>query len=97
MGTWDHWILWNISSKTGTIEIGEDSVPSAAVQGLNSWGNNLYGGPCPPMGTHRYFFKAYALDKMLDIDVNSDKKILMKEMQGHVLAKGELIGLYKKM
>ena len=92
-GTWDHWIVWNIEP-SATFE--ENRVPGTAVQGKNSWGKNEYGGPCPPSGTHRYFFKVYALDTLLDLSSRSDKKAVEKAMKGHVLAQGELIGLYSR-
>jgi hypothetical protein len=91
MGTWDHWVVWNIPP-TGTV--GEDTAPG--VQGLNSFGKHSYGGPCPPSGTHRYFFKVYALDTLLNIASNSRKKDVEKAMKDHVLAKGELVGLYSR-
>jgi hypothetical protein len=90
--TWDHWIVWNIPPERNKIE--ENTVPG--VQGKNSWKKASYGGPNPPMGTHRYFFKAYALDTDLNIDPGSSKKDLEKSMEKHMLAKGELVGLYKK-
>jgi hypothetical protein len=91
MGTWDHWVVWNIPP---TSMIGENTVPG--VEGLNSFGKHSYGGPCPPSGTHRYFFKVYALDTLLNIPSNSRKKDLEKAMKDHVLAKGELVGLYSR-
>ena len=91
MGTWDHWIVWNIKP-TGVIA--ENTVPG--LQGKNSWKRNDYGGPCPPSGTHRYFFKLYALDTNLDLAAGADKAQVMKAMEGHVLADTQLIGLYKK-
>jgi Raf kinase inhibitor-like YbhB/YbcL family protein len=91
MGTWDHWIVWNIPP-SGKIE--ENSVPG--VEGLNDFRKHSYGGPCPPSGTHRYFFKVYALDTKLNLNANSRKKDLEKAMQGHILAKGELIGRYSR-
>ena len=91
MGTWDHWIVWNISP---TNKIEENSVPG--VQGLNDFRKHSYGGPCPPSGTHRYFFKVYALDTKLDLNQNSRKKEVEKAMKDHILAKGELIGLYSR-
>jgi Raf kinase inhibitor-like YbhB/YbcL family protein len=91
-GTFDHWVVWNIPSST--VRIGEHSVPG--VEGLNSARENIYHGPCPPSGTHRYFFKVYALDTALSLNVNSSKKDVEKAMQGHVLAKGELVGLYRR-
>jgi len=91
MGTWDHWIVWNVPPK---LIIGEDTVPG--VEGLNSFGKHSYGGPCPPSGTHRYFFKVYALDTLLSIASNSRKKDVEKAMRDHVLTKGELVGLYSR-
>jgi len=91
MGTWDHWIVWNISP---TEKIEEMSVPG--TEGLNSFRRHSYGGPCPPFGTHRYFFKVYALDTKLAIQPNSKKNDVEKAMEGHTLAKGEIVGLYKR-
>ena len=92
LGTWNHWIVWNIPPTKNKID--ENSVPG--TQGTNSARKQSYGGPCPPFGTHRYFFKAYALDTKLTLNPNSKKKDLEKAMQGHTLAQGELIGLYKR-
>ena len=90
-GTWDHWVVWNIPP---TNRIEENTV--TGTEGLNTDRQHSYGGPCPPWGTHRYFFKVYALDTLLDLSPNSSKKDVEKAMQGHVLAKGELIGLYRR-
>jgi len=92
MGTWDHWVVWNIPPSSR--EIRENSVPG--VEGINDFRKHSYGGPCPPGGTHRYFFKVYALDATLTLGANSRKKDLEKAMQGHILAKGELIGRYSR-
>ncbi len=89
--TWDHWIVYNIFP---TEMIAENSVPG--LQGKNSWGRNDYGGPCPPSGTHRYFFKLYALDAQLNLKEGAGKKQVEEAMKGHILEKVELIGLYKK-
>ncbi len=89
MGTWDHWVVWNIPPTT---KIEENTVPG--VEGKNSARKNAYDAPCPPWGTHRYFFKVYALDTELDLKPDSHKKDVEKTMEGHVLAKGELIGRY---
>ncbi len=94
MGTWVHWVLWNISPDTG--EIKENSVPAGAQQGFNDFRKHDYGGPCPPSGTHRYFFKLYALDSLLDLSSNAKKGDLEKAMKGHILAQTQLIGLYKR-
>jgi Raf kinase inhibitor-like YbhB/YbcL family protein len=92
MGTWDHWVVWNMPSASK--EIRENSVPG--VEGMNDFRKHSYGGPCPPRGTHRYSFKVYALDTKLNIGASSRKKDLEKAMQGHILAKGELIGRYSR-
>lgn len=94
MGTWVHWVMWNIPSST--VRISENSVPSGAVQGKNSWGKNEYGGPCPPSGVHRYFFKVYALNTMLSLPASSGKKDLEKAMKGHIIGEGQLMGRVKK-
>ncbi len=95
VGTWDHWIMWNIPPET--TEIKEKSVPNGAVQGKNSWGMQRYGGPCPPSGTHRYFFVLYALDATIDLPPISNKRELEYAMQGKVLTRVELIGTYQKL
>ncbi len=89
-GDWVHWVMWNIPL-TG---VKEGSAPG--VQGVNSWGRNEYGGPCPPSGTHHYHFKIYALDTELDLPNSINKYDLEKAMNDHVLAKAELIGLFSK-
>ena len=94
MGAWDHWILWNIPAKID--EIREASVPEGALQGGNGWVRKDYGAPCPPNGTHRYFFKIYALDTKLELNTESNKKDVENAMEGHVIEKAELIGLFKK-
>jgi len=91
MGTWDHWIVWNIPP-TGKIK--ENSVPG--TEGMNDFKKKSYGGPCPPFGTHRYFFKVYALDTKLSLSPGSRKKDVEKSMEGRILARGELIGLYSR-
>jgi Raf kinase inhibitor-like YbhB/YbcL family protein len=91
-GTFDHWIVWNIPASTN--KIAENSVPGK--EGFNSAGQTGYMGPCPPSGTHRYFFKVYALDTELALGIGAKKKDAEKAMQGHVLAKGELMGIYRR-
>jgi Raf kinase inhibitor-like YbhB/YbcL family protein len=93
-GTWVHWVLWNIDP--GTTEIGENSVPSTARQGVNDFRKRSYGGPCPPSGTHRYFFKLYALDTVPDLGQDTTKSALERAMKGHIIAETELIGVYKR-
>lgn len=94
MGTWVHWTVWNIA--TSTSEITENSVPEAAIEGLTDFGKPGWGGPCPPSGTHRYFFKLFALDMTLDLDSSAKIEDLETEMQGRILAQAELIGLYQR-
>ena len=91
MGTWVHWVSFNIPVVS---RIDEDSIPGK--QGINDFGRKGYGGPCPPSGTHRYFFKLYALDNVLDLNEGIKKEALEKAMEGHILDKAELIGIYKK-
>jgi Raf kinase inhibitor-like YbhB/YbcL family protein len=93
-GTWVHWVVWNIPPGIG--EIRDGSVPEGMQQGLNSWNRNSYGGPCPPQGTHRYFFKVYALDSTLGLPLSTTKAGLEKAIKGHVLGSGELMGTYRR-
>ena len=93
-GTWVHWVLWNIAPSNRGIK--ENSIPSGACQGMNDFGRQDYGGPCPPSGTHRYFFKLYALDTTLDLGPSTTKAGLESAMQGHIIARAELVGLYKR-
>ncbi len=88
-GTFYHWVMWNIPPSN---EIREHSAPG--VEGLNSERKNIYTGPNPGSGTHRYFFKVYALDTNLNLSTDSTKRDLDAAMQGHILAKGSLIGTY---
>lgn len=90
---WVHWVVYNIDP-TVTENL-ENSVPQGGQQGTSSFGKSEYGGPCPPSGTHRYFFKLYALDMKLDLP-SADKQVLEEKMQGHILDQAELIGLYSK-
>lgn len=95
--TWDHWLVFNIDPKTQYIE--ENNVPAGAIQGNNSWPKTEYGGPCPPKGSrpHRYMFKLYALDTMLDLEDGVTKDNLEKAMTGHILEQAVLIGLYQRI
>lgn len=93
MGTWVHWLVWNIpANKTGFFK-GENITYK---QGKNDFGNFNYGGPCPPSGTHRYFFKLYALDTMLILKERSTKKQLESAMSVHIIEEAQLIGTYTK-
>jgi Raf kinase inhibitor-like YbhB/YbcL family protein len=91
VGDWVHWLVWNIPV---THHIRENEVHG--TEGLNDFRQHHYGGPCPPSGTHRYFFKVYALDTVLDLPANTKKHELEKAMSGHIIAFGELVGLFKK-
>jgi hypothetical protein len=93
-GTWVHWVVWNISPDTK--EMKESSVPEGAQQGVNDFRKHEYGGPCPPSGTHRYFFKLYALDTMLNLGSKAKKSDVEQAMKGHILEKTELIGRYRR-
>ena len=93
-GTFVHWVLWNISPDTKKIEAG--TVPQGALQGLNSWSRNSYGGPCPPSGTHHYHFKLYALDSKITLCPSAGKEELETTMKKHILAHSEIIGLFEK-
>lgn len=93
VGTWDHWIVFNIPPSTAQIAKGTEP---KGVAGRNSWGRTGYGGPCPPSGTHRYFFKLYALDTTLNLVESSNKNDLEKAMESHIIEKAELMGTYKR-
>jgi Raf kinase inhibitor-like YbhB/YbcL family protein len=94
VGTWDHWIVFNMPPNT--TEIPENTEPPGFA-GTNSWKKMGYGGPCPPSGIHRYIFKLYALDIELSVPEGASKRDLQLAMQGHVLGLGELIGMYSKL
>jgi len=94
MGTWVHWVSWNIAPDTR--EIKENDTPKGAAAGLNDFKRQSYGGPCPPSGTHRYFFKLYALDTTLDLPSGTKKTDVEKAMKGHVISQAQIIGLYKR-
>ncbi|MBI4336052.1 MAG: YbhB/YbcL family Raf kinase inhibitor-like protein [Candidatus Omnitrophica bacterium] len=91
MGTWVHWVVYDIPPVS---RVDENSVPGK--QGVNDFQRKDYGGPCPPSGAHRYFFKIYALDGMLGLDEGASKADLEKAMDGRILDKAELVGLYKR-
>lgn len=99
VGTWVHWVLFNIpASARGLSEAvpSEETLSDGSIHGENSGGNLGYSGPCPPSGTHRYFFKLYALDEMLGLSPGADTGELLKAMEGHILAQGELMGTFSK-
>jgi Raf kinase inhibitor-like YbhB/YbcL family protein len=99
MGTWVHWVLFNIP---GNVTELHENIPKVEVlqngtrQGKSDFGKIGYGGPCPPRGTHRYYFRIYALDKELDTKPGITRKELLKAMEGHILAEGQLMGRYQR-
>ena len=90
-GVFTHWVLWNISPNEA---IAENSNPG--ISGTNSFGKTGYGGPCPPSGEHRYFFRVFALDDELDLSAGATKEELLDAMKEHILASAELMGVYQK-
>ena len=94
VGLFTHWLVWNIDPKT--TEIAEHSVPKGAVQGTNDYPGLGYDGPQPPSGTHRYYFKIFALDKTLDLPSGAKRKELDQAIDGHVIGQGQLMGRYSK-
>ena len=93
MGTWVHWLVWNIPQNNTGLSKGENIT---FPQGKNDFGKLYYGGPCPPSGTHRYYFKLYALDTMLDLAVGATKKQLEDAMKGHIVEEAQLMGTYSR-
>jgi len=99
MGTWVHWVAWNIPAGTRSLEEGvpkKETLPDGVRQGSNDFRRVGYGGPCPPSGTHRYFFRLYALDAALNLPATATKQDLEKAMQEHILAQAELMGKYTR-
>jgi Raf kinase inhibitor-like YbhB/YbcL family protein len=95
--TWVHWVLYNLPPDAGRLAEGASvRLPPGAMTGGNDWGNAGYGGPCPPIGRHRYFFKLYALDVPLPGLGTATKAELEQAMQGHVLAHAQLVGMYQR-
>ncbi len=97
VGVWDHWILYNIPGDVHELPEGASKTPpQGSVTGKNSWGRSDYGGPCPPSGTHRYFFKLYALDTELELPYGAVKDQVLEAIKGHVLEETELMGTFGK-
>jgi len=96
--TWVHWVLYNIPVESQGLSeaVAPTNLPAGTLQGVNDWKRTGYGGPCPPVGRHRYFFKLYALDSTLPDLRKPSKAQLEKAMRGHILAQRELIGTYQK-
>jgi Raf kinase inhibitor-like YbhB/YbcL family protein len=98
-GTWVHWVLWNIPADVRSLEPDvpkQESLPNGAKQGMTDFRRVGYGGPCPPSGTHRYFFKLYALDATLNLPSSTTKRDLEQAMKGHILQQAELMGKYQR-
>jgi Raf kinase inhibitor-like YbhB/YbcL family protein len=95
---WVHWVLYNLPpDSTGLPQaVTPDQLPAGTQEGVNDWKRTGYGGPCPPIGRHRYFFKLYALDEVLPDLKQPTKKQLEAAMQGHILEQTELMGTYQK-
>ncbi len=93
--TWVHWTVFNINP--GTTTFPEGFIPDGNIQGMTDFGKPGYGGPCPPHGTHHYFFKLYALDINLTLGRSATKSDIEEAIKGHVLEKAELVGLYKRI
>ncbi len=99
MGTWVHWVAYNIPASSTSLPENvskSEKLDDGTLQGLNDFKKHGYGGPCPPGGTHRYFFKLYALDTELKAGPDLTKKKLLREMEGHIIGKGELMGRYSR-
>jgi Raf kinase inhibitor-like YbhB/YbcL family protein len=95
-GTWDHWIAFNLPAEMRELSKATSAADINAAFGENSWGRSNYGGPCPPGGTHRYFFKLYALDTTLSLDGSANKRQVLAAMDGHILAETELMGTFRR-
>jgi len=93
---WVHWLLYNLPPDSSGLPEAVRHLPSGTREGRNDWGRSGYGGPCPPVGRHRYFHKLYALDIVLPDLKQPDRAALERAMQGHVLAQAELVGTYQK-
>ncbi len=94
--TWVHWVLYNLPPSVNGLPEGVSALPPGTQQGMNDWRRTGYGGPCPPIGRHRYFHKLYALDTVLPDLGRPTKVILEKTMSGHILGQAELVGTYQK-
>ena len=96
VGTWTHWVLYNLPAHTRSLEENLQELPSGTQVGANSWNKNNYGGPCPPSGEHRYFFKLFALDTILEPNLAMTSTSLQQAMTGHILAETTLMGRYRR-
>lgn len=94
--TWVHWVLYNIPTSSSGLPEGVKKLPQGVLEGLNDWQRTGYGGPCPPIGRHRYFHKLYALNTVLADLRQPTKARLEQAMKGHIVAEAQLIGTYQK-
>jgi Raf kinase inhibitor-like YbhB/YbcL family protein len=102
-GTWSHWVVFNLAPQAATLDEGAalgDTLKLGgdltARQGKNDFGKMGYGGPCPPSGTHRYFFRLYAIDRLLDTDAVATRSTVLRAIEGHIVAEGRLMGKYSR-
>jgi Raf kinase inhibitor-like YbhB/YbcL family protein len=95
-GTWDHWILFNIPNTVRKLPENISALPEGTREGKNSWDKIGYGGPCPPSGVHRYFFKLYALDSFLILNNGANKTEIMDAMKNHIIGEASLLGKYER-
>ncbi len=93
---WVHWLLYNLPANCAGLPEAVATLPAGTKEGLNDWQRTGYGGPCPPIGRHRYFHKLYALDCVLPDLGTPTQKVLVQAMQGHIMAEAQLIGTYQK-
>jgi len=94
--TWVHWVLYNIPASVSALPEAASKLPPGTLEGLNDWQRTGYGGPCPPVGRHRYFYKLYALDAMLPDLGKPSKGKLERQLKSHIIAQAELVGTYQK-
>lgn len=95
-GDWVHWVIYNMPAGTSGLAEGIQALPAGSKRGTNDFRKTGYGGPCPPSGVHRYYFRIYAIDSVLSLGDGATKAQLLKAMDGHILAQGELMGRYRR-
>lgn len=98
MGTWVHWVVFNIPAHVTEFREGDEPKKVGAIEGMNSWGAKKlgFGGPCPPSNIHRYYFTVYAVSKMIELDGKATKEQVLAAIKGSVLAQGQLMGRYQR-
>ncbi len=98
-GIWSHWVIFNLPADTMNLPehvMGREILDNGAVQGLNDFGKVGYGGPCPPSGKHRYYYKIYALNVKLDLSPQTTRKSFLEAINGHILDQGQIMGTYTR-